>query len=86
MWGRWQYWSECQLLPEAAWQRWRLEKAIALIEDRKLEAIPKFVIEQTLPDREIPQISWGYNEHAEKMLIDCLDAIPASGGWNSYGR
>ncbi len=84
MWGRWQYWSECQMLPEVAWERWRLEKAISLIENRKPEAIPKFVIEHTLPDREIPQISWAYNEQAEKMLLDCLDAIPVSGGWNSW--
>ena len=84
MWGRWKYWQECQLLPEVAWQRWKWERAIALIENRKPEAIPKFVIEQTLPDREIPQISWSYSEQTEKMLIDCLDAIPVSGGWNSW--
>ncbi len=83
MWGRWQYWSECQLLPEVAWERWKWERALAMIENRKPEAIPKFVIE-TLPDREIPQISWSYNEQTEKMLIDCLDAIPVSGGWNSW--
>ncbi len=59
------------------------QEAIALIENRKPEAIPQFVIEQTLPEREIPQISWGYSEQAEKMLLDCLDAIPVSGGWNS---
>ena len=84
MWSRWQYWSECQIMPELAWQRWKLEKTIALIENRKPEAIPEFVIEHTLPDREIPQVSWRYNEQAEKMLIDCLDAIPTSGGWNSW--
>ncbi|MEO1673763.1 MAG: hypothetical protein AAFR77_23800, partial [Cyanobacteria bacterium J06631_2] len=28
MWGRWQYWSECQMLPEVAWERWKLEKAM----------------------------------------------------------
>ena len=84
MWGRWQYWKDCQMLPEVAWERWRLEKAIALIENRKPEAIPKFVIEHALPDREIPQIIWSYSEQAEKMLIDCLDAIPVSGGWNSW--
>ena len=84
MWGRWQYWQECQLLPEVAWRRWKWERAIALIENRKTEAIPKFVIEHTLPDREIPQISWSYSEQTEKMLIDCLDAIPVSGGWNSW--
>ena len=84
MWGRWQYWQECQMLPKVAWERWRLEKAISLIENRKPEVIPKFVIEHALPDREIPQISWSYNGQAEKMLIDCLDAIPASGGWNSW--
>ena len=82
MWGRWQYWKECQMLPEVAWERWKWEQAIAIIENRKPEAIPKFVIEQTLPDREIPQISWGYNEQTEKMLLDCLDAIPVSGSWN----
>ena len=72
------------MLPEVAWERWRLEKALAMIENREPEAIPKFVIEHTLPDREIPQISWSYNEQAEKMLLDCLDAIPTSGGWNSW--
>jgi hypothetical protein len=84
MWGRWHYWQECQMLPEVAWERWKWEKAIAIIENRKPEAIPEFVIEHTLPDREIPQISWAYNEQAEKMLLDCLDAIPVSGGWNSW--
>ena len=84
IWGRWLYWQECQLMPEVAWERWKLEKTIALIENRKPEAIPKFVIEHILPDREIPQISWGFNEQAEKMLIDCLDAIPVSGSWNSW--
>ena len=84
MWGRWKYWQECQLLPEVAWQRWKWERAMALIENRKPEVIPKFVIEHTLPDREIPQITWAYNEPTEKMLIDCLDAIPVSGGWNSW--
>lgn len=84
MWGRWLYWKECQMLPEVAWQRWKWERASALIENRKPEAIPKFVIEHTLPDREIPQITWAYNEQTEKMLIDCLDAIPVSGGWNSW--
>ncbi|MEM8831047.1 MAG: hypothetical protein AAGE96_17070 [Cyanobacteria bacterium P01_G01_bin.19] len=34
MWGRWQYWKECQLLPEVAWQRWQWEQAISLIENR----------------------------------------------------
>ena len=45
MWGRWQYWQECQhldwiwrgdlaiplgqMLPEVAWQRWKWEQAIA---------------------------------------------------------
>ncbi len=84
MWGRWQYWQECQLLPEVAWERWKWEQTLAMIENREPEAIPKFVIEHTLPDREIPQISWSFNEQAEKMLIDCLDAIPVSGGWNSW--
>ena len=84
MWGRWQYWSECQLLPDIAWKRWQWENTIALIENREPEAIPRFVIEQTIPNREIPQISWSYNEQAEKMLLDCLDAIPVSGGWNSW--
>ena len=27
-WGRWHYWSECQLMPDVAWQRWRREKAM----------------------------------------------------------
>ncbi len=84
MWGRWQYWQECQLMPEVAWQSWKWERAMALIENRKPEAIPKFVIEQTLPDRGIPQISWRYSEQTEKMLIECLDAIPTLGGWNSW--
>ena len=84
MWGRWQYWKECQMLPEVAWERWQWENTIALIENREPEAIPRFVIEQTIPNREIPQISWNYNEQAEKMLLDCLDAIPVSGGWNSW--
>ena len=84
IWGRWLYWQECQLMPEVAWERWKLEKTIALIENRKPEAIPKFVIEHTLPDREIPQISWDFNEQTEKMLIGCLDAIPVSGSWNSW--
>ncbi len=84
MWGRWLYWKECQMMPEVAWERWKWERALAMIENREPEAIPKFVIDRTLPDREIPQISWAYNEQAEKMLLDCLDAIPVSGGWNSW--
>ena len=28
MWGRWQYWQECQLLPEVAWERWKWEQAM----------------------------------------------------------
>ena len=31
LWGRWQYWQECQLLPDVAWQRWKLEKPIGYV-------------------------------------------------------
>lgn len=83
LWGRWQYWGKSQLLPDIAWQRWKLEKTIAFLTDRKPKAIPDFVVEQTLPDGGIPQITWNYNEQAEKMLIKCLDSIPNSGTWNT---
>ncbi|MGL5879219.1 MAG: hypothetical protein ACRC2V_15785 [Xenococcaceae cyanobacterium] len=81
LWGRWQYWSRCQMLPKSAWMRWKMESAIALIEGRKPENLPLFVIEQTLPEEPIPQIEWQYSSEAEAMLRDTLDCIPSHGGW-----
>jgi hypothetical protein len=69
------------MLPSSAWMRWKMEGAIALIEDRKPESLPIFVVEQTLPDEPIPQIEWQYSSETEAMLRDTLDCIPPHGGW-----
>jgi hypothetical protein len=84
LWGRWEYWARCQMLPKSAWICWKMESAIALVEGRKPEHPPKFVVEHSLPDEPIPQIEWEYNSEAESMLRDTLDCIPTHGQWHGW--
>lgn len=45
-----------------------MELMLAILENRKPENLPKFVIEETLPAEPIPQIEWQYSLAAEAML------------------
>jgi hypothetical protein len=80
-WGRWQYWARCQSMPSHALSRWQMEPMLAVVSGRESEPLPKFVIEETLPDEPIPQISWQYHDDALKMLNYSLDCIPEYGEW-----
>jgi hypothetical protein len=84
LWGRWNYWARCQTIPKHTWYRWQLEPAFALIEGRSPEYLPKFVIEETLPDEPIPQIKWHYSSAGEAMLQDTLNCIPQHGEWQGW--
>ncbi len=85
LWGRWDYWARCQAMPEHAWLRLKMEPALALLENREPNPLPKFVVEQTLPSEPIPKINWEYSAATAKMLDRTLDAIPQSGSWRSWG-
>ena len=85
LWGRWDYWARCNAMPEHAYYRLQMEPALALLENRPIEALPKFVIEETLPKEPIPQIEWEYSPLVSKMLDRTLDSIPNSGTWRSWG-
>ncbi len=85
LWGRWQYWARCQVVPQSAWMRWKMEPAYAKEENRQPEHLPKFVIEQTLPDDPIPQIEWHYNSATESMLHNSFNCIPRHGEWRTRG-
>ena len=76
LWGRWNYWARCQAMPAQAYNRLRMEPALALMEGRPVNPLPKFVVEETLPQEPIPPISWEYSDSVIKMLDDTLDAIP----------
>jgi len=54
LWGRWDYWALCQAVPAHAWMRWKMEPMLAIVENRKPEKLPKFVIKETLPAEPIP--------------------------------
>lgn len=84
LWGRWDYWAHCQVMPECAWLRLKMEPALALLENRKPESLPKFVVEQTLPTEPIPKIEWNYSAMAARMLDRTLDAIPTWGTWKGW--
>lgn len=84
VWGRWDYWSQCQAIPEHAWLRWKIEPILAMMSDRLAEPLPRFVIEETLPAYPIPQIEWQYSPLAESMLHASLDAIPTHGEWQTW--
>ncbi|MGB3204352.1 MAG: hypothetical protein WBB28_05125 [Crinalium sp.] len=85
LWGRWDYWAQCNVMPEHAYSRLKMEPALALIENRPIEALPKFVIEETLPKEPIPQITWEYSASVSKMLDRTLDGISNSSTWRSWG-
>ncbi|ACK73885.1 hypothetical protein PCC7424_5827 (plasmid) [Gloeothece citriformis PCC 7424] len=84
LWGRWNYWAKCQLMPSAAYEGLKWEKAISIVEERE-PTVPDFVIEQTLPDEPIPQIDFQYSPAAEQMLHESLNAIPTHGSWQGWG-
>lgn len=73
-WGRWQYLLECQLIPDNIWTAWQMQ---ILATGKK--NIPDYVIENTLPDRPIPQIEWQQDQEAIKMIENCLNLIPKYG-------
>ena len=68
LWERWDYWALCQAFPAHAWMRWKMEPMLAILENRKPENLPKFVIKETLPAEPIPQIEWQHSSVAEAML------------------
>ncbi|WP_242056772.1 MULTISPECIES: hypothetical protein [Oscillatoriales] len=84
LWGRWDYWGRCQLIPAHAWNRWKMEPMLALLEGRKPEPLPEFVIHETLPNEPIPQIDWEYSSVAENMLNNTLNCVPKHGEWRSW--
>ena len=84
LWGRWDYWAKCQAVPAHAWTRWQMEPMFALLENRKPERLPKFVIQETLPNSPIPQIEWQYSSIAESMLNNTLNCIPKYGEWRTW--
>ena len=84
LWGRWDYWALCQAVPSHAWMRWQMEPMLAILENRKPENLPKFVIEETLPAEPIPQIEWQYSPAAEAMLDNSLNCIPQHGEWKTW--
>ena len=84
LWGRWDYWALCQAVPAHAWMRWKMEPMLAILENRKPERLPKFVIEETLPAEPIPQIEWQYSSAAESMLDNTLNCIPQHGEWKTW--
>jgi len=73
------YWALCQAVPAHAWMRWKMEPMLAILENRKPENLPKFVIEETLPQEPIPQIEWQHSPVAEAMLDNSLNCIPQHG-------
>ena len=83
LWARWDYWALCQAVPSHAWMRWQMEPMLAILENRKPENLPKFVIEETLPAEPIPQIEWQYSPAAEAMLDNTLNCIPKHGEWKT---
>jgi hypothetical protein len=83
LWGRWDYWALCQAVPSHAWMRWQMEPMLAILENRKPENLPKFVIEETLPAEPIPQIEWQHSPTAEAMLDNTLNCIPKHGEWKT---
>ena len=83
LWGRWDYWALCQAVPAHAWMRWNMEPMLAILENRKPEILPKFVIEETLPAEPIPQIEWQHSPTAEAMLDNTLNCIPQHGEWKT---
>lgn len=84
LWGRWDYWALCQAVPSHAWMRWKMEPMLAILENRKPENLPKFVIEETLPAEPIPQIEWQHSPAAEAMLDNSLNCIPQHGEWKTW--
>ena len=84
LWGRWDYWALCQAVPAHAWMRWKMEPMLAIVENRKPENLPKFVIEETLPAEPIPQIEWQHSPAAEAMLDNSLNCIPQHGEWKTW--
>ena len=84
LWGRWDYWALCQAVPAHAWMRWKMEPMLAILENRKPEKLPKFVIEETLPPEPIPQIEWQHSPAAEAMLDNTLNCIPQHGEWKTW--
>ena len=84
LWGRWDYWALCQAVPAHAWMRWKMEPMLAILENRKPEILPKFVIEETLPAEPIPQIEWQHSPTAEAMLYNTLNCIPQHGEWKTW--
>ncbi|MEG3932806.1 hypothetical protein QT990_16375 [Microcoleus sp. T3_B1] len=84
LWGRWDYWALCQAVPAHAWMRWKMEPMLAILENRKPENLPKFVIEETLPAEPIPQIEWQHSPAAEAMLDNTLNCIPKHGEWKTW--
>ncbi|MEG3969773.1 hypothetical protein QUA00_19445 [Microcoleus sp. T2B6] len=84
LWGRWDYWALCQAVPAHAWMRWKMEPMLAILENRKPENLPKFVIEETLPAEPIPQIEWQHSPAAEAMLDNSLNCIPQHGEWKTW--
>ena len=84
LWGRWDYWALCQAVPAHAWMRWKMEPMLAILENRKPENLPKFVIEETLPAEPIPQIEWQHSPTAEAMLDNTLNCIPQHGEWKTW--
>ncbi|MEG4075255.1 hypothetical protein QUA30_21400 [Microcoleus sp. Pol14C2] len=83
LWGRWDYWALCQAVPSHTWMRWQMEPMLAILENRKPEKLPKFVIEETLPAEPIPQIEWQHSPAAEAMLDNTLNCIPQHGEWKT---
>lgn len=84
LWGRWDYWTRCQAVPAHAWTRWKMEPILALLENRKPESLPRFVIKETLPAEPIPQIEWQYSSVAETMLNNTFNCIPRHGEWRTW--
>ena len=84
LWGRWDYWALCQAVPAHAWMRWKMEPMLAILENRKPENLPKFVIEETLPAEPIPQIEWQHSPTAEAMLDNTLNCIPQHEEWKTW--
>ena len=84
LWGRWDYWALCQAVPSHARMRWQMEPMLAILENRKPEILPKFVIEETLPAEPIPQIEWQHSPTAEAMLDNTLNCIPQHGEWKTW--
>ncbi len=57
---------------------------LAIMEHRKPEKLPKFVIEETLPAEPIPQIEWQHSPVTEAMLDNTLNCIPQHGEWKTW--